>query len=61
MVNNVIDIKDLSISASIGLTFNTDGRESMQLMADADTALYQAKTLGRDQVVIHPQSTPVNS
>ncbi|MAD18555.1 MAG: GGDEF domain-containing protein [Alteromonadaceae bacterium] len=61
MVNNVVDIKDLSISASIGLTFNTDGRESMQLMADADTALYQAKTLGRDQVVIHPQSTPVNS
>jgi len=60
-VSDVLGITELSISVSIGLTSYGQGIDGMQLMANADTALYQAKTQGRDQVVVHSTSTSTNS
>ncbi|WP_254700643.1 GGDEF domain-containing protein [Paraglaciecola mesophila] len=56
-LRDVVGIQDLSISASVGLTSNTPNLDGMQLMANADIALYQAKTGGRDQTIIHPTSS----
>ena len=48
-VSEIVGINEFTISASIGLTIN------------ADTALYLAKSQGRDQVVVHPTSSSISS
>jgi diguanylate cyclase (GGDEF)-like protein len=60
-ITNVVGIEGLSISASVGVTFNIPEHDAMQLMANADKALYQAKTQGRDQVIIYPTSSTSDS
>ncbi|MEX2130327.1 MAG: GGDEF domain-containing protein [Pseudohongiellaceae bacterium] len=46
------DETSVTITASIGLAFAHSGDTLDQLLARADTALYQAKTQGRNSVVI---------
>jgi diguanylate cyclase (GGDEF)-like protein/PAS domain S-box-containing protein len=41
-----------TISASIGIAFDAD-HDASSLLRDADVALYTAKALGRDRVVLH--------
>jgi diguanylate cyclase (GGDEF)-like protein len=48
------------ISASFGVTGTTlSGYELHQLLAHADTALYQAKRAGRDRVVVYDKDSIV--
>jgi diguanylate cyclase (GGDEF)-like protein/PAS domain S-box-containing protein len=45
-----VDGRELSISASIGIgLFPNDGEDAESLLKNADTAMYRAKELGRDQ------------
>jgi diguanylate cyclase (GGDEF)-like protein len=60
-VSGIVGIHEFTISASIGLTINAKDLDGMQLMANADTALYLAKSQGRDQVVVHPMSSSMSS
>ncbi|WP_339767111.1 diguanylate cyclase [uncultured Paraglaciecola sp.] len=60
-VSEIVGINEFTISASIGLTINAKDLDGMQLMANADTALYLAKSQGRDQVVVHPTSSSMSS
>ncbi|WP_240919796.1 tetratricopeptide repeat-containing diguanylate cyclase [Paraglaciecola sp. 20A4] len=60
-VSQIVGIKEFTVSASIGLTINAKDLDSMQLMANADTALYLAKSQGRDQVVVHPTDSSISS
>ncbi len=46
----LIDGRELSISASLGVgLFPADGEDAESLLKNADTAMYRAKELGRDQ------------
>jgi diguanylate cyclase (GGDEF)-like protein len=43
----------LPITASVGVSISADGADYATLFEQADTALYDAKRLGRDRVVAH--------
>ncbi len=43
----VLDGEDHAVSASIGIALGTSGSSAVDLLRDADSALYQAKTAGR--------------
>jgi diguanylate cyclase (GGDEF)-like protein len=47
----------IRISGSIGAVTTLDSPPATELIHDADTAMYQAKTAGRDRVVLHASST----
>ncbi len=45
---NILEGQQLSVSASIGITLSKDGdNQADDLLRDADTAMYRAKTLGK--------------
>ncbi|HEX2716574.1 MAG TPA: EAL domain-containing protein, partial [Gemmatimonadaceae bacterium] len=50
----VIDSRELFVSASIGISvYPTDGEDAETLLKNADTAMYRAKTQGRDTVQLY--------
>jgi diguanylate cyclase (GGDEF)-like protein len=50
---------DFSLSASFGVSgSNISGYDIKQLLSDADKAMYQAKTNGRNQVVEFSKTVP---
>lgn len=53
----VIATHTLHVSSSIGITLNTKGyTRSSDLLRDADTAMYNAKQSGKDQIVVFENS-----
>ncbi len=53
-VSTKMDDVELAVSASFGVAATaTSGHELRQLLAHADSALYEAKRAGRNRVVLH--------
>ncbi|MBU0906248.1 MAG: GGDEF domain-containing protein, partial [Firmicutes bacterium] len=48
-----IEGKQLSISASIGMTYAYPGKQLKEIMKEADMAMYVAKGNGRSQLQVH--------
>jgi diguanylate cyclase (GGDEF)-like protein len=51
------DGEDVSVTASFGVASFPECQALGELLAAADSALYQAKREGRNRVVVSPQST----
>jgi len=54
--------RDLSVTTSVGISlFPEDGQEADVLLKSADTAMYQAKEIGRNRYQIHSASANLRS
>ncbi len=55
-----VDGREVIITASIGVALNTPGARAVDLVRDADAAMYRAKAGGRDRIAAFaPDSRPV--
>ncbi len=53
--------QEVPVSASIGLVINSEPMPPEELLRQADSAMYRAKTSGRDQLVRFDVATPVHA
>ena len=58
LTDDKIEVNELilHITASIGMTFAEPGKELEILLKEADSAMYQAKSNGRNKLKIHQKN-----